>query len=144
PATRDSRDAQGDKIEKFIGNRTSARFPGPTLSLSPYAVLAVLRRKRKSSALFSSGRASARTSARTFAWLNAARTVWSPYLERKLFTSVLRFMANAVLRKAMNSGGLTWSSAKRGAIVRRSTAECTLGGGANAPGGSVKRYSTRV
>ena len=63
---------------------------------------------------------------------------------RRFFASILRFWAKQERMKAMNASAGTWSSANRGAMVRRSTVECTWGGGEKASGGRVISFSTRA
>ena len=101
-------------------------------------------RPRNSDAIFSSGTASARTSARSPAAFSAGFTghrgtalqVVGQRLallrERQLQEGNKRFRLDTPIRPA------------RGAMVRRSTPECTCGGGSKAPGGRVNSLSTRA
>src|ERR1039458_2290909 len=60
---------------------------------------------------------------------------------RRLFSRVLRFWAKALRTKGRKPASSTPSSVKRGAKRQRKTVEYTSGGGENADGGRVKRFS---
>src|SRR5215471_10973238 len=104
-------------------------YPGPAPSRESSA--------RKTAAVLSSGSASARTFGLIADAASASRSVSARYTDFKLFHRVLRFWPKESFRKLMKASSGTCNLSICGAMVRRSTLECTLGGGLKAPGGSV-------
>src|SRR5690242_5803945 len=97
---------------------------------------------RNSAAVFSRLSASARTADFTPASSKAARKTFGAYCALRLLTSVFLFCPKASLRKAMNSASGTSRLSSFDTIRSRTTLDSTLGGGENAPGGSVNNFST--
>src|SRR5579863_636364 len=98
---------------------------------------------RNRAALWSSDRASARIEGWTFALFMAPVRSSAAYRTLRLFHSVLRFWAKESFRKLTNSPSFTPSFSRRGTRTRRTTADCTLGGGEKDPGETSKSFSTR-
>jgi hypothetical protein len=65
------------------------------------------------------------------------------YWDFKLFHTVFRFCPKESFRKLIKSVSGTRKFSSCEAMLKRTTVECTLGGGEKASGGSVNSFSTR-
>src|SRR5690349_13035124 len=108
-----------------------------TASLKNGQRTAPSRKARNRAALFSNDNASARTVGLIAAFSMALRKMSGAYCDLRLFHKVFRFCPNDSFRKLMKSSSGTCRVSNRRVRLRRTTAECTLGGGEKADGSNV-------